>query len=112
MKEIEAAVQAQDKNIKSTATKVKKALRETVELDSLGLKVLQKYQKFLSHKVNLKIEESKVNGPGPRPQADEYDIGNLDMAGGSVAQSIDFKNSQLTMRLESDAGNKVANTRQ
>lgn len=43
MREIEAAVQAQDKNIKSTAVKVKKALRETVELDSLGLKVLQKY---------------------------------------------------------------------
>lgn len=47
MKEIEVAVQSQDKNIKSTSAKVKKALRETVELDSLGVKVLQKYQKFL-----------------------------------------------------------------
>jgi hypothetical protein len=59
MKEIELAVQAQDRNIKSTAAKVKKALRETVELDSLGLKVLQKYQKFLQHKVGFKVEESK-----------------------------------------------------
>ena len=63
MKDIEQAVQQQDKNIKSMAGKVKKALRETVELDSLGIKVLTKYQKFLSHKVNLKIEESKVSGP-------------------------------------------------
>lgn len=45
------------------ATRVKKALRETVELDSLGVKVLTKYQKFLQHRVNLRIEESKVNGP-------------------------------------------------
>lgn len=43
MKEIETAVSTQDRNIKTTAAKVKKALRETVELDSLGLKVLQKY---------------------------------------------------------------------
>jgi len=62
MREIEAAVQAQDKNIKSTSAKVKKALRETVELDSLGLKVLQKYQKFLQHKVSIKVEESKNTG--------------------------------------------------
>jgi len=62
MREIEAAVQAQDKNIKSSSAKVKKALRETVELDSLGLKVLQKYQKFLQHKVSIKVEESKNTG--------------------------------------------------
>lgn len=43
MREIDAAVISQDKNIKNMATKVKKALRETVELDSLGLKVLHKY---------------------------------------------------------------------
>jgi len=40
MREIEASVVSQDRNIKTTAAKVKKALRETVELDSLGLKVL------------------------------------------------------------------------
>lgn len=43
MKEIENAVVTQDRNIKTTSAKVRKALRETVELDSLGLKVLQKY---------------------------------------------------------------------
>ena len=43
MKDIEQAVVTQDRNIKSMATKVKKALRETVELDSLGVKVLTKY---------------------------------------------------------------------
>ena len=79
MREIESAVQAQDKNIKSTAGKVKKALRETVELDSLGLKVLQKYQKFLQHKVSLRVEESKQNG-GKTPDGiinreDGYEIG-------------------------------------
>lgn len=108
MREIETSVLAQDKNIKATATKVKKALRETVELDSLGLKVLQKYQKFLSHKVNLKIEEQKVNGTGPG--TDEYDIGQLDMAAGSVATTINYKDSQLTTRLETDK--KIANSRQ
>lgn len=73
MREIETAVQAQDKNIKNTAAKVKKALRETVELDSLGLKVLQKYQKFLQHKVSLRVEEAKVNPGGKtNPDADDY----------------------------------------
>lgn len=76
MKDIEQAVITQDRNIKSMATKVKKALRETVELDSLGVKVLTKYQKFLQHKVNLKIEECK-NGPGFIEGA----IDNMDMAG-------------------------------
>jgi len=78
MREIEAAVLSQDKNIKSTATKVKKALRETVELDSLGLKVLQKYQKFLQHKVSLKVEESKVNNNGQNQKIageEDYQIG-------------------------------------
>jgi hypothetical protein len=43
MLEIQANVQGSDRAIKSNTVKVKKALRETVELDSLGLKVLQKY---------------------------------------------------------------------
>lgn len=64
MKEIELSVLAQDKNIKNTTVKVKKALRETVELDNLGLKVLQKYQKFLQHKVNVKVEEAKQSANG------------------------------------------------
>lgn len=108
MREIDAAVLAQDKNIKATATKVKKALRETVELDSLGLKVLQKYQKFLSHKVSLKLEAQRVNGTGPGP--DEDDIGNLDMAAGSVATTVNYKASELTTRLETEK--KIANSRQ
>lgn len=62
MREIEASVVAQDKYIKGTTNKVKKALRETVELDSLGLKVLQKYSTFLQHKVTLKVEETKNTG--------------------------------------------------
>lgn len=62
MREIEASVVAQDKYIRGTSNKVKKALRETVELDSLGLKVLQKYSTFLQHKVTLKVEETKNTG--------------------------------------------------
>jgi len=82
MKDIESAVVAQDKNIKSMATRVKKALRETVELDSLSVKVLTKYQKFLQHRVNLRIEESKLNGQSQGQPADDPDDG---MAGiGSI----------------------------
>jgi hypothetical protein len=45
-------------------------------LDSLGLKVLQKYQKFLSHRVNLKVEESKMNGGTVAPPEDtDFGIG-------------------------------------
>lgn len=47
MRDIEAFVTHKDKVIKQTSSKVKKALRETVELDTLSLKVLMRYQKFL-----------------------------------------------------------------
>ena len=59
------------------ASRVKKALRETVELDSLGTKVLTKYQKFLQHKVNLKIEESKLNGAGGNNDALDNDMAGI-----------------------------------
>lgn len=51
MVSIEQAVVNQDKDIKNKANKVKKVLRETVELEGLQYKVLQKYIKFLQHKV-------------------------------------------------------------
>lgn len=39
--------------------------------------MLQKYQKFLSHRVNLKVEESKMNGGAVLPvgRDDEFNIG-------------------------------------
>jgi len=40
MKELEKYAQTQDKSMKSQANKVKKALREQVELESLSLRVL------------------------------------------------------------------------
>lgn len=43
MKDIESQVLVQDKQIKSTVIKIKKALKETVDLDNLGLKMLWKY---------------------------------------------------------------------
>lgn len=47
MLDIESAVMALDKQIKSSAQKVKKALKETVDLDQLGLKMILKYQNML-----------------------------------------------------------------
>lgn len=51
MREIEQRVISRNKEIKSKSAKLSKLLRETVELDGLGLKVFQKYTKFLQHKV-------------------------------------------------------------
>lgn len=113
MREIEAAVQAQDKNIKSTAVKVKKALRETVELDSLGLKVLQKYQKFLQHKVNIKIDEAKVNGGGKTNTDDaELNLGGLDFQQ-SVSDGAFLTAGKTNFKLDNEAQlQKLTTTKQ
>lgn len=47
MKEIESAVMLRDKQIKSSAVKIKKALKDTVDLDNLGVKMMLKYSNFL-----------------------------------------------------------------
>jgi len=56
MKEIESAVMLRDKQIKSSAVKIKKALKDTVDLDNLGVKMMLKYSNFLQQKVNSHIE--------------------------------------------------------
>lgn len=113
MREIEAAVQAQDKNIKSTAVKVKKALRETVELDSLGLKVLQKYQKFLQHKVSLKINEASVPGKANPPAEDgEFNLGGLDFQQ-SVSDGAFLTANKTNLKLDNEAQlQKLTTTKQ
>ena len=60
MRTIEQRVINRNKEIKSKSAKLSKILRETVELDGLGLKVFQKYTKFLQHKVQTKMEEAKL----------------------------------------------------
>ena len=59
MKEINDFVTQKDKLIKQTSSKVKKALRETVELDTLSLKVLMRYQKLLSQKVDQRMKDKQ-----------------------------------------------------
>ena len=68
MKEIEHFVTQKDKFIKQTSSKVKKALRETVELDTLSLKVLMRYQKFLGQKVDQRMKEKQ---PGSTTVTDD-----------------------------------------
>jgi|LauGreDrversion4_2_1035121.scaffolds.fasta_scaffold149252_2 hypothetical protein len=55
MKDIEAQVSVLDKQIKASAVKIKKAVKETVDLDNLGLKMLVKYQNFLQYKVDTEL---------------------------------------------------------
>jgi hypothetical protein len=43
MKDIESSCLVIEKQIKSSVVKIKKALKETVDLDNLGLKMLLKY---------------------------------------------------------------------
>lgn len=57
MKEIEAQVSVLDKQIKASAVKIKKAVKETVDLDNLGLKMLIKYQNFLQYKVDSELNQ-------------------------------------------------------
>jgi len=47
MRKIEQEVIRKDREIKKQATKVKKALRETVDLEGLTEKIMAKYLKFL-----------------------------------------------------------------
>lgn len=57
MKDIEAQVSVLDKQIKASAVKIKKAVKETVDLDNLGLKMLVKYQNFLQYKVETELNQ-------------------------------------------------------
>lgn len=50
MRRIEQEVTNQDRHIKKQAQKVKKALRETVELEGLHQKIMGKYLRFLQQK--------------------------------------------------------------
>ncbi len=59
MKEIQQYISLEDQLLKSNNEKVEKALRETVEIKSLELKVRKKFLMFLQHKATTKIEESK-----------------------------------------------------
>jgi len=56
MLEIETAVVAQDKQVKSSVNKVKKALKDTVDLDGLTTKMLLKYRDMLSGKATSRVE--------------------------------------------------------
>lgn len=57
MKDIEAQVSVLDKQIKASVVKIKKAVKETVDLDNLGLKMLVKYQNFLQYKVDTELNQ-------------------------------------------------------
>jgi hypothetical protein len=56
MLEIETAVVAQDKQVKSSVNKVKKALKDTVDLDGLTSKMLLKYRDMIYGKATSHIE--------------------------------------------------------
>ena len=72
MRALEQAVVNQDRSIKASMDKIKKALREAVELDGLSGKMMQKYLKFLKHKVDTEIEaENKSIPPQRRPLPSE-----------------------------------------
>ena len=43
--------------MKKQAARVQKAMRETVDLDGLGVKIFGKYLKFLQQKVATKLDE-------------------------------------------------------
>jgi hypothetical protein len=57
MRRIELEVDQRDKKIKKQAAKLKKALRETVDLNGLDQKIMSKYLRFLQKKVNAKIDD-------------------------------------------------------
>ena len=61
MRRLEQEVINQDRHIKKQAAKVKKALRETVELDGLHQKIMGKYLRFLQQKVAGKMDEDANN---------------------------------------------------
>ena len=47
MTKIQTYVVQKDREMKKQATRVQKAMRETVDLDGLGVKIFGKYLKFL-----------------------------------------------------------------
>lgn len=57
MRRIQVEVDQSDKKIKKQASKLKKALRETVDLNGMEQKVMSKYLRFLQQKVNAFIDE-------------------------------------------------------
>ena len=57
MRRIEIEVDTRDKKIKKQSAKLKKALRETVDLNGLDQKIMSKYLRFLQQKVNAKIDD-------------------------------------------------------
>ena len=56
MQKIQAYVVSKDREMKKQATRVQKAMRETVDLDGLGVKIFGKYLKFLQQKVAAKLD--------------------------------------------------------
>jgi len=67
MRRIEQEVTNQDRHIKKQAQKVKKALRETVELEGLHQKIMGKYLRFLQQKVAGKIDEENAQPQNAAP---------------------------------------------
>ena len=60
---------SKDREMKKQATRVQKAMRETVDLDGLGVKIFGKYLKFLQQKVAAKLDEELNPTPDPKAQA-------------------------------------------
>jgi len=48
---------SKDREMKKQSARVQKAMRETVDLDGLGVKIFGKYLKFLQQKVASKLDE-------------------------------------------------------
>ena len=56
MRKVETDVANVDKKIKKQAQRVKKALRETVDLEGLNEKIMAKYLKFLQLQVSNALD--------------------------------------------------------
>lgn len=65
MTKIQTYVVQKDREMKKQATRVQKAMRETVDLDGLGVKIFGKYLKFLQQKVAAKLDEELNPTPDP-----------------------------------------------
>lgn len=79
MKEIESQVMLRDKQIKSSAVKIKKALKDTVDLENLGVKMMLKYSNFLQQKVNFHIEAFSQSKAGRSQKQANIKEDTLDM---------------------------------
>ena len=65
MTKLQTYVVQKDREMKKQATRVQKAMRETVDLDGLGVKIFGKYLKFLQQKVAAKLDEELNPTPDP-----------------------------------------------